>query len=160
MTAPSTVHENLRTGRPLFDGRLTGRQDMALIGVGLLALGLRLAYLWGLARNNPFFELVRGDAYDHHAWAESIAVGSGMEAEPYYRAPLYYYLLSGLYMAVGPSIIWARIAGAFLGSLTVYAIARLGAGLWGYRAGLAAGLLAAVYWPAINFDAELLTVGL
>ena len=149
-----------KTGDPTFDGRLTGRQDMILIGVGLLALGLRLAYLWGLARNNPLFELVRGDAYDHHAWAESIALGQGMEAKPYYRAPLYYHLLSGLYLLVGPSVVWARIAGAFLGSLTAYAIARLGAGLWGYRAGLAAGLLAAVYWPAIYFDAELLTVGL
>jgi tetratricopeptide (TPR) repeat protein/4-amino-4-deoxy-L-arabinose transferase-like glycosyltransferase len=149
-----------RPGEPTFDGRLTRREDLILIGVGLLALGLRLAYLWGQARNNPLFELVRGDAYDHHAWAQAIAFGSGMEAEPYYRAPLYYHLLSGLYLLVGPSVVWARIAGAFLGSLTAYAIARLGAGLWGYRAGLAAGLLAAIYWPAIYFDAELLTVGL
>ena len=41
-----------------------------------------------------------------------------------------------------------------------YAIARLGVNLAGYRAGLCAGLLAALYWPAIYFEGELLTVGL
>jgi len=152
--APATASE------AVFDGRLTRRQHFALIGVALLALALRGLYLWGQAQHNPFFEVVRGDAYDHHAWAQAIAFGPGMEPEPYYRAPLYYYLLAGLYAAVGPSIVAARLAGACIGALTVYAIGRLGAGLGGYRAGLFAGLLAAAYWPAIYFDGELLTVGL
>ena len=57
------------------------------------------------------------------------------------RAPLYYYLLGDLYRIVGPSIVWARIAGAFLGTVTSYAIARLGAGLAGFPAGFPAGCL-------------------
>lgn len=152
--APSTRTE------PALDWHLTRQQHLALIGIGILALVLRGLYLWGQARNNPFFELVRGDAFDHDAWARAIAVGPGMEAEPYYRAPFYYYGLALLYSTVGPSIIWARIAGACLGALTSYGIARLGAALGGYRAGWIAGSLAAVYWPAIYFDGELLTVGL
>ena len=152
--APSTRTE------PALEGRLTQRQHLVLIGVGVLALVIRGLYLWGQARNNPFFELVRGDAFDHDAWARAIASGPGMDAEPYYRAPLYYYALALLYGTVGPSIIWARIAGACLGALTSYAIARLGSSLGGYRVGVAAGIVAAVYWPAIYFDGELLTVGL
>ena len=152
--APPTASE------AVFDGRLTRRQHIALIAVAVLALALRAVYLWGQAQHNPFFEVVRGDAYDHHAWAQAIAFGPGMDPEPYYRAPLYYYLLAALYTAVGPSIVAARLAGACIGALTVYAIGRLGAGLAGYRAGLFAGLLAAAYWPAIYFDGELLTVGL
>jgi 4-amino-4-deoxy-L-arabinose transferase-like glycosyltransferase/Flp pilus assembly protein TadD len=152
--APPTASE------AVFDGRLTRHQHIALMAVALLALALRAIYLWGQAQHNPFFEVVRGDAYDHHAWAQAIAFGPGMDPEPYYRAPLYYYLLAALYSAVGPSIVAARLAGACIGALTVYAIGRLGAGLAGYRAGLFAGLLAAAYWPAIYFDGELLTVGL
>ena len=152
--APSTA------SKPIFDGRLTRRQHLALGAIALCALALRLLYLWGQAENNPFFEIVRGDAYDHHAWAQAIAFGPGMEPEPYYRAPFYYHLLAGLYLVAGPSIVTARLAGACLGAITTYAIARLGAGLAGYRAGVLAGLLAAVYWPAIYFDGELLTVGL
>ncbi len=152
--AASTPHETV------VDEPLTQRQHLILLGIAGVALALRLLYLWGQARNNPLFEIVRGDAYDHHAWAQALAFGPGMEPEPYYRAPLYYYLLADLYRMVGPSIVWARIAGACMGAATTYAIARLGAGLGGYRAGLWAGILAAVYWPAIYFDGELLTVGL
>jgi len=153
MTA-STPHETV------FDEPLTRRQHLVLLGIAGLALTLRLVYLWGQARNNPLFEIVRGDAYDHHAWAQALAFGPGLEPEPYYRAPLYYYLLADLYRMVGPSIVWARIAGACMGAATTYAVARLGAGLGGYRTGLWAGILAALYWPAIYFDGELLTVGL
>ena len=145
---------------PVRDAPLTRRQHWTLLAVAAAALALRLIYLWGQARNNPLFPVVHGDAYDHHAWAQAIAFGPGMPAEPYYRAPLYYYLLAGLYSLIGPSVIWARIAGATLGALTSYLIARLGSNLAGYRAGLCAGILAALYWPAIYFEGELLTAGL
>jgi len=131
-----------------------------LILVSILALALRLAYLWGQARNNPLFLLPKVDAYWHQQWAEQIASGQGMEAEPYYRAPLYYYLLGGLYWLVGPSVLWGRLAGCALGALTTYLISRLGVSLGGYRVGLIAGMISAFYWPAIYFDAELLTASL
>lgn len=142
------------------NGPLTRSQHGTLILVSVLALALRLAYLWGQARNNPLFLLPKVDAYWHQQWAEQIASGQGMEAEPYYRAPLYYYLLGGLYWLVGPSVLWGRLAGCALGALTTYLISRLGASLGGYRVGLIAGIFSALYWPAIYFDAELLTASL
>ncbi len=140
--------------------RLDRRQQLILGLVGLAALAIRLLYLWGQARNNPLFEIPKVDAFDHHQWAQEIAAGRGMEATPYYRAPLYYYLLGDLYRIVGPSVLWGKVAGSVMGAATSYLIARFTASLAGFRAGLLAGILAACYWPAIYFDAELLTVGL
>ena len=139
---------------------LTRSQHGTLVLISILALALRLAYLWGQARNNPLFLLPKVDAYWHQQWAEQIASGQGMDPEPYYRAPLYYYLLGGLYWLVGPSVLWGRLAGCALGALTSYLISRLGTSLGGYRVGVLAGILSALYWPAIYFDGELLTASL
>ena len=139
---------------------LTRRQEVILVLVGVGALAIRLLYLWGQARNNPLFEHPKVDALVHHEWAQRIASGEGMDSTPYFRAPLYYYLLGFLYKLVGPSVAWGRAAGCVVGALTCYLVGRVGAALAGFGAGLLAGLLAAVYWPAIYFDAELLTVGL
>lgn len=139
---------------------LTLRQHLLLVLVLLVALGLRGGYLWGQARNNPMFARPVMDAGFHHEWAQRIAAGEGLEERPYFRAPLYYYLLAGIYKLFGPHVLAGRIAGCILGALSCYLLAWLGVALAGFRAGLLAGLIAAFYWPFIYFDAELLTVGL
>jgi tetratricopeptide (TPR) repeat protein len=138
---------------------LTGRQHLLLALVFLLALAVRGAYLWGQYKHSPLFNYPQMDGLVHHQWAQRIATGEGMDNRPYLRAPLYYYWLGGLYWLFGPSVALARIAGCILGAVSCYLIARLGAALGGFRVGLLAGCLAALYWPLIYFDAELLTVG-
>ncbi|MCP4590512.1 MAG: tetratricopeptide repeat protein [bacterium] len=140
--------------------RLTGQQQVWYAVIVLVALAVRAAYLWGQYRNNPVFEHPRMDPLVHHEWAQQIASGAGMGDRPYLRAPLYYYLLGMLYQLTGPSVLAGRIAGCLLGSASCYLIARLGASLGGFRVGLVSGLIAAAYWPAVYFDAELLTVSL
>ena len=139
---------------------LAPSQHRLLLLITALALAIRLLYLWGQARNNPLFLYPRVDAHWHQAWAEQIAAGQGMDPEPYYRAPLYYYLLGGLYWLTGPDVLWGRLLGCGIGTLTTYLTARLGCTLGGFRVGLVAGLLAALYWPGIYFDGELLTASL
>ncbi len=128
--------------------------------VVVLALLLRLLYLWGQIRNNPVFEHPMLDALQHHEWAQAIAAGKGLGDAPYYRAPLYYYLLAGLYALVGPSALAGRLMGIVIGTLNCVLIGGLASSLAGRRAGVFAAFLAAMYWPFIYFDAELLTVGL
>jgi tetratricopeptide (TPR) repeat protein len=139
---------------------LVGRQELWLALVFVVALGLRGLHVWGQARNNPFFYAPTMDEEVHHQWAQQIASGAGLGPHPFFRAPLYYYLLAGLYALFGPSLVLARVAGGVLGAATCYLIARLGRALAGWQAGLLAGLIAAVYWPFIHFDTLLLTVGL
>jgi len=140
--------------------RLSRRAHLILGLIFLGALLLRGAYLWGQAENNPLFDHPMMDAKQHHEWAQRIASGEGMEPRPFYRAPAYYYLLGALYRVFGPSVAAARLAGCLLGAATCYLIARLGIALAGWRVGVLAGLVAAVYWPFIYFDAELLSTGL
>lgn len=140
--------------------RLTTRQHLLLVLVFFVALGLRGAYLWGQAEHNPMYHDLIMDPAVHHTWACQIAAGEGMAPRPYFRAPLYYYLLAGLYKIMGPNPTAARIAGCIGGALTCYIIAHLGVLLASFSAGLLAGLIAAFYWPFIYFDADLLTVGL
>ncbi|MBN2446490.1 MAG: tetratricopeptide repeat protein, partial [Phycisphaerae bacterium] len=139
---------------------LADRRHLWLALIFVLALALRCLYLWGQYQHNPFFFYPPMDEGVHHAWAQQIANGEGMGDRPYVRAPLYYYLLGLLYAVAGPKIWLARLAGCVLGALNCYLIGRLGIALGELRVGLVAGVLAALYWPAIYFDAELLTVGL
>jgi len=128
--------------------------------VFLAALGMRGAHWSGQARHNPVFHAPGMDEGKHHEWAQLIASGEGLGPRPYFRAPLYYHLLGGLYAAVGPQVAFARALGCVLGALTCCLLARLGIALGGVGVGLLAGLIAAVYWPLVYFDALLLTVGL
>jgi 4-amino-4-deoxy-L-arabinose transferase-like glycosyltransferase len=152
MCSDSPDHESRR--------RLTSRQHLALLGVFLLALLVRAVYLWGQAENNPTFAWPLQDCKAHHDWAQQIVAGEGMGSTPFFRAPLYYYLLALFYQLFGPGIAAAKIASILLGSATCYLIARLGNHLAGFATALVAGLLAALYWPFIYFDSHLLSVGL
>lgn len=140
--------------------RLTWRQCLTLALVFVGALAIRGVYLWGQAANNPIFDDPFMDCRVHDEWARQIASGEGMGESPYFRAPLYYYLIGWLYKLTGPSVLAAKIAGVVLGAATCYLIALLGVMLGGFRVGLIAGLIAAVYWPFIYFDSHLLSVGL
>lgn len=139
--------------------RLTGRQHLALGGVFLLALAFRALYLWGQAAHNPTFAWPLQDCLAHHDWAQKITGGEGMGETPFFRAPLYYYLLAFVYQLFGPSVAAAKILSIVLGAATCYLIARLGNHLGGFATGFVAGLLAALYWPFVYFDSHLLSAG-
>ncbi len=136
------------------------RQWFLLATVAALALLVRLVYLWGQWLHNPLFSSPVMDGLVHHEWAERIARGEGLGRDPYFRAPLYYYFLAGLYAIFGPHPAAGRIAGAVLGACTAALVARLGVLLGGLGVGALAGALAAFYWTLIYYETELLTVGL
>jgi len=140
--------------------KLDPRQHLLVGLVFVGALAVRGVYLWGQSLSNPLFDHPIMDARVHHDWAQQIASGQSWGEKPYFRAPFYYYTLSFLYKLFGTSVAVGRVAGCLLGAATCYLIARLGIVLGGFRAGLLAGIIAAVYWPFIYFDAEPLTVGL
>ena len=120
-------------------------------GVFALALAVRLLHLWQL-RRSPFFSLLIGDALGYDAWAQRIAAGDWVGSGVFYQAPLYPYTLGLLYALFGRDLASVRIAQAVLGAAACALIALAGRRLFGSRAGLAAGLLLALYAPAIFFD--------
>lgn len=120
-------------------------------GVFVLALALRLAYLWSW-HDSALFRTPVGDARAYLAWARELAAGDWLGREVFYQAPLYPYFLGVLHTLFGDGPWVARGAQAVLGALACALLGLAGAKFFGRRAGIATGLGLALYAPAIYFD--------
>ncbi len=129
--------------------RAAGRTGVLM--VALLALVVRWVVLWQ-TRDVPFVQHPVGDARGYLEWAGRIAGGEWMGSEAFYQSPLYAYVLGVVLKVSGCGTSGIRILQACWGAT---ACGFLGWGttlLWGRRAGLCAGVLAAFYGPAIYYD--------
>lgn len=130
-----------------------------LLGVFLLAFALRLVYLLEL-RESLLFAAALGDGREYLAWARQIVAGNWLGDEVFYQAPLYPYLLALVQRVAGPELWPVRLLQALAGALSCGLVALAGRRFFTPRAGLAAGLLLAVYPPAIFFGALIQKSGL
>lgn len=91
------------------------------------------------------------------------AIASGFiigERELFYMDPLYGYLLGAFFWLFGPDLLYTRIFQIILDSLNSALVAIIGARFGGKVAGLAGGLLYAVYGPVTFFSLLILKVTL
>ncbi len=124
------------------------------------ALLIRLVFYFLNRENNPLFYYPIMDGKYHLEWAQEILAGNFWGDEVFFRAPLYPYLLAFLYKIGGSSIGFVILAQHLIGvatSATVYLLSRR---FFAGRVALLAGLLAALYWPLLYFEADLLIVTL
>jgi len=112
---------------------------------------VRLVYLFGL-RGSPLFAAVIGDAKEYTSWAERIAGGQWIGSEIFYQTPLYPYLLALVFTILGHSLFAVRIVQAVMGATSCVLLGRAGERFFDRRVGIIAGLLLAIYPPAIFFD--------
>jgi len=101
------------------------------------------------------------DSLYHHLLALDIAAGKS-GPEPFFRAPLYYYLLAGVYKLFGigaqqPDLWPPRLVQAALGSASCLLLFLLGLRVVRPTAALIAAAAMAFYGPLVFFDGELLT---
>ena len=123
----------------------------AALVIFAVAFTLRIIHIRQM-RNAPFFTLLMGDARGYDEWAQRIAGGDWIGRDVFYQAPLYPYFLASIYWIAGRSPTLVRIAQAVIGSCSCVLIAAAARRLFSARAGLLAGLMLAVYAPAIFFD--------
>jgi tetratricopeptide (TPR) repeat protein len=121
-----------------------------LLAVALVALVLRLVYIWQIS-HAPFASLRLGDARAYHQWALRIAQGDWLGQDVFYQAPLYPYFLAAVYQVFGDGAAMVRFTQAVVGAGSCMLLASAGMALFGSR-GAVAGLLLAVYPPAIFLD--------
>jgi tetratricopeptide (TPR) repeat protein len=128
---------------------------LAIFGV---ALAVRLAHLWQM-RASPFFSVLLGDSRSYDEWARRIAGGEWIGHDVFYQAPLYPYVLGVVYAMGGHHLFLVRVLQAILGSLACVVLALAAERFFapgdserGRRVGLVAGLMLALYAPAIFFD--------
>jgi tetratricopeptide (TPR) repeat protein len=121
------------------------------IAIFLVALVVRLVHIWQI-RRAPFFTVLLGDSRAYDEWAQRIAAGDWIGREVFYQAPLYPYFLGTLYAVAGRHLLLVRVLQAVLGSGACVLLGLAARRLFSTRAGLAAGLILAIYAPAIFFD--------
>ena len=93
-----------------------------------------------------------GDSRGYDDWARQIAAGDWLGHDVFYQAPLYPYLLGLIYSIAGHHLLVVRVLQAVIGSTSCALLALAAARLFSRPAGIAAGLMLALYAPAIFFD--------
>jgi 4-amino-4-deoxy-L-arabinose transferase-like glycosyltransferase len=131
---------------------LDRRDAWAMAGVFGLALFLRLLFLYQV-QGIPFIEHPISDARAYDEWAQRIAAGDWWGDQAFYQAPAYPYFLAVLYKILGHDLWAVHVIQMGLGSLSCVIVGLGARVLFGFGPGLAAGLIMAVYPPAIYFDA-------
>jgi tetratricopeptide (TPR) repeat protein len=126
----------------------------SVIAVFALALSVRLLHILQI-RSAPFFTLLMGDAHAYDAWAQQIAAGDWVGHDVFYQAPLYPYFLGVIYATVGRNLLFVRIAQALIGSTSCVLLAYAARRVFNDAAGVVAGVLLALWAPAIFFDSLL-----
>lgn len=121
-----------------------------LLAIALLALVVRLIYIWQIS-HAPFFHLRLGDAAAYHQWALRIVDGDWRGEGIFYQAPLYPYFLAAVYGVFGEGVAMVRFIQAVIGTGSCVLLASAGMSLFG-RWGATAGVLLAIYPSAIFLD--------
>jgi tetratricopeptide (TPR) repeat protein len=122
-----------------------------LAAIGVFSLLIRLLYLWQI-RNAPFFTLLMGDSKGYDEWARRIAAGDWIGSDVFYQAPLYPYFMGAIYSVTGHDVLAVRVCQTILGSISCALVADAAWRLFSKRAAIIAGLILALYPPAIFFD--------
>ena len=129
------------------------------LGFYLLALLTRVAYILSIA-DSPLFDNPTMDGLYHHEVAQGVAGGDVLGDQPYYRSPVYMYLLGGVYALFGEGFILPRLLMAALGAASVVLAMRVAERLFGFAPALITGIIATFCWMLIYFDGELLVTSL
>jgi 4-amino-4-deoxy-L-arabinose transferase-like glycosyltransferase len=133
------------------------RARTACLAIFAAALAIRLLNLWFASRSSPFYCSLNTDDGLYHAWAMRIASGTLSDGEPFFLSPLFPYALGLVYTLFGESQLAALLVQIVLSAMTCCFIGGAGRILFGMRAGILAGALAAFYGPFIFFTEILLT---
>jgi Tfp pilus assembly protein PilF/4-amino-4-deoxy-L-arabinose transferase-like glycosyltransferase len=122
---------------------------LAWAPIWLLALAVRLAHVWAI-RGTPLFDHLIGDGRAYDAWAQRIAGGNWLGSGVFYQAPLYPYLLAGIYVVIGHDLRVVRLIQATLGATACVLLGIAGHRFFSERVGRVAALGLAL-WPSAFF---------
>ena len=144
------------------------RPRLIYSGIFLIALAVRLAYVWGI-KDTPYFASPVLDAEEYDRLSDQLLGGDWLLRGDvaYVHGPLYTWLFALVKLAA-PGLTGMRIFQAVLGALSCLLICLVGERLrhlLGDRlvprpVPVIAGMIAAFYWPFVFFNGELLATTL
>lgn len=122
----------------------------------LLALAVRLVYLWEIS-SSPGFRFPLIDAFRYFNQSLTIASGDVLAGKvSYWQPPLYPYLLGVGVSLFGQNHVILRLFHFILGSINCVLIYLLGRRIFGERISKGASLAACFYGPFLYFEGEYL----
>ncbi|HEV8113004.1 MAG TPA: tetratricopeptide repeat protein [Planctomycetota bacterium] len=128
-------------------------RDDALVFLAIAAFAFLLRYVHLLqARSVPLFDAVIMDGLSYSSWADRIVAGDWVGDRVFYQAPLYPYFLAVVKLAVGNDLWRIRLVQIAIGSLACGILFLAGRAFFSRGVGILAGVLLALYPPAIFFD--------
>ncbi|UCF32494.1 MAG: tetratricopeptide repeat protein [Phycisphaerales bacterium] len=119
--------------------------------VFLIALALRLIYLWQI-RSIGFFNQPVSDGLIFVHRAAGIAAGGWLGPADFVHAPLYAYVLAAVRVFAGDGLWWPRVVQALFGATSCVVLMVTCQRFFDRKAAMIAGVLLAVFPPAIFFD--------
>ena len=140
---------------------LLGRREawLAPLLIFVLAFAVRLIYL-NQVSDSPLFQHPIMDEKYHVELAHQINSTSGLPDEPFYRAPLYPYVLAFLFRVTSNSFYATRLIQCVAGSFVPVLILVFGLLLFSKRVAYGAAITGAVYPTLVYYDATLLITSL
>lgn len=126
----------------------------------LLALILRLGYLFFLRQNYFFFDHPAADAAYYLEWARRIADGDWLGSKTFYGLPLYPYFLAVLDRLMLGHTMGVRVLQIFLGSFNCVLAVWIGRKVFSEKIARLAGILTAANFILIYYDGLLMPVTL
>lgn len=126
------------------------------VSIFILAFLVRFAYLLQIESSLPFFSAPIMDGRYHDIWALEIASGDWVGQEPFFRAPLYIYLLALTYKVFGHNFFLPCLFQIILGSFSCVLIFLLAKKVFNRTVGILSGVIASFYAMLVFYDAQLL----
>ncbi len=121
-----------------------------------LALIVRVTYNLTVAHNYiPVHDAAEYDQLARHLLDWQCYCSTAPTHPTTYRPPVFPFFLAGVYLVSGADPLHARLALSIVGSITCVLVSIIARDLFGKRAGLLAGVLAATYPQLFIFDAWL-----
>jgi 4-amino-4-deoxy-L-arabinose transferase-like glycosyltransferase len=139
-------------------GRLGGDAvfDRIALAVLVLTLAARVAYLLAAIAHSPVLDQPMADSRAYVDWARAIASGHWSSATPFYRAPLYPYLIAPFYAISGrPEIAIAALQTAS-GVVLAFLAWRISRRLYGPAAGVVSLVLLGFFGPIAAQETKIL----
>lgn len=135
---------------------------LLILGLTLLGLTLRVVFMLAMKSGWPGWDSPTIDALYHHLWAKQIAMGEllggspGYNAGPFFRAPLYPYILGLVYSIFGTDFLAVRMIQHLFGILAVPFAFLVARQYFPIAVAYLAALLVAVNGVLIYFESQLL----
>ncbi len=130
-----------------------------ILVIFILAFLVRFIYIQEI-KKCPLFYLPTMDPLYHLSWAKEILSGNIFANTPFYRAPLYSFLLAFELWVSHINLYFVRIVQILMGSISCVLVYQLSRKMFNPRIGFLAGILACLYLPLVYYDGELLDTSL